>query len=155
MVGSMLNFPDISRKYGGTRYRSRYTRVPRNILSDNSGISFIDLMLALVVLTIGVLAMMDLQVIATRSNASSQGMASALTIAESKMEQIKDQVFTSIVSEAPTSVVMSNITFTRQVTVTIDTPIAGSKTIKVTVSWTDAVGKTHTIPMATVIAAPL
>ena len=125
------------------------------ILADNSGISFIDLMLALVVLTVGVLAMMDLQVIATRSNASSQGTAAALTIAESKMEQIKDQVFTSVVSEAATTVVVSNITFTRQVTVTNDTPIAGSKTVKVTVTWTDAAKKTHSIPMATVIAAPL
>lgn len=112
-------------------------------------------MLALVVLTVGVLAMMDLQVIATRSNASSQGTAAALTIAESKMEEIKDKVFTSVVSEAPTPVVVSNITFTRQVTVTIDTPIAGSKTVKVIVTWTDAAGKAHSIPMATVIAAPL
>jgi type IV pilus assembly protein PilV len=152
MVASMLN---TSWKAGGGSYRSGYTRVPRNILSDNSGFSFIDLMLALVVLTIGVLAMMDLQVIATRSNASSQGTETALTIAESKMEQIKDQVFTSIVSEAPTPVTMSNITFTRQVTVTNDTPIAGSKTVTVTVTWSDAAGKTHTIPMATVIAAPL
>lgn len=151
----MLTFPDISRKSGGDPYCARYTPVPRNILYDNSGISFIDLMLALVVLTIGVLAMMDLQVIATRSNASSQGTAAALTIAESKLEQIKDQVFTSVVSEASTSVVVSNITFTRQVTVTNDTPIAGSKTVKVTVTWSDAAGKTHSIPMATVIAAPL
>lgn len=151
----MLSLPNISRKAERGPCRSRYALVPRNVLSDNSGISFIDLMLALVVLTIGVLAMMDLQIIATRSNASSQGTVAALSIAESKMEEIKDKVFTSIVSEAPTPVTVSNITFTRQVTVTNDTPIAGSKTVTVTVTWSDAAGQAHTIPMATVIAAPL
>lgn len=128
-------------------------------LADNAGFSFIDLMLAMVVLTIGVLAMMDLQVIATRSNTSSQGTAAALTVAEAKIEEIKDKVFTSVVSEAPTPVTVQinltkQITFTRQVTVTNDTPIAGSKTVTVIVTWSDAKGA-HTVPMATVVAAPL
>src|SRR3970040_803102 len=70
------------------------------LLSDDSGISFIDLMLALVVLTIGVLAMMDLQVIALRSNASSQNSATALVLAETKMEEVKNTLFTSIASQA-------------------------------------------------------
>ena len=126
------------------------------LLADNAGFSFLDLMLSMVVLTIGVLAMADLQVIATRSNDSSKGTAAALNVATAKMEEIKDTGFTSIVAEAPVSVsdAASGLTFTRQVTVTIDSPITGSKTVKVIVTWSDAKG-THTIPMATVIAAPL
>ena len=142
-MGGMLQPADIRRRTEG-------------LLADNGGFSFIDLMLSMVVLTIGVLAMADLQVIATRSNNSSKSMAAALTIATAKMEEIKDKGFTSIVAEAPVSVpdAASGLTFTRQVTVTIDSPIAGSKTVKVIVTWSDAKG-THTIPMATVIAAPL
>lgn len=129
-------------------------------LADNAGFSFIDLMLAMVVLTIGVLAMADLQVIASRSNNSSRSTSAALNVATGKMEEIKDKVFTSIVAEAPTTVTVLDpprapLTFTRQVTVAIDTPIAGSKTVTVIVTWSDSAGKTHTIPMATVIAAPL
>ena len=126
------------------------------LLADNAGVSFLDLMLSMVVLTIGVLAMADLQVIATRSNTSSKSTAAALTIATAKMEEIKDTVFTSIVAEAaqPVTDTASGLTFTRQVTVTIDSPISGSKTVKVIVTWSDAKG-THTLPMATVIAAPL
>lgn len=148
-MGGMLQPSDIKRRNQG-------------LLADNAGFSFIDLMLSIVVLTIGVLAMADLQVIATRSNNSSTGTAAALTVATAKMEAIKDTVFTSIVAEAATQLppVYLNeaqtqwIIFTRQVTVTIDSPIAGSKTVKVIVTWSDAKG-THTIPMATVIAAPL
>lgn len=135
-------------------------RKRQGLLADNAGFSFIDLMLAMVVLTIGVLAMADLQVIASRSNNSSRSTSAALNVATGKMEEIKDKVFTSIVAEAPTTVTVLDpprapLTFTRQVTVAIDTPIAGSKTVTVIVTWSDSAGKTHTIPMATVIAAPL
>lgn len=142
-MGGMLQPTDIKRRTG-------------RLLADNAGVSFLDLMLSMVVLTIGVLAMADLQVIATRSNNSSKGTAAALTIATAKMEEIKDTVFTSVVAEAATTVTdaASGLTFTRQVTVTIDSPIAGSKTVKVIVTWSDSAG-THTLPMATVIAAPL
>ena len=152
----MLNSPDLFRKTGHTPDRDRHMRPPRRILlPDEDGFSFIDLMLATVVLTIGVLAMMDLQIIAARSNASSKGTTAALTVAEAKLEQLKDSVFTSIVAEAPQPVTdtASGLTFTRQVTVTNDTPIAGSKTVKVIVTWSDNAGS-HTIPVATVIASP-
>lgn len=146
-MGGMLQPTDIRRRKDG-------------LLADNAGFSFIDLMLAMVVLTIGVLAMADLQVIASRSNNSSRSTSAALNVATDKMEEIKDKVFTSIVAEAPKPVTVLDpprppMTFTRQVTVAIDTPIAGSKTVTVIVTWSDSAGKTHTIPMATVIAAPL
>ncbi|MDO8547509.1 MAG: hypothetical protein Q7R68_09140 [Nitrospirales bacterium] len=124
------------------------------LLSDDSGISFIDLMLSLVVLTVGVLAMMDLQVIATRSNASSSGTVVAIALAEEKMETIKNTtLFTSIVSQPSTTWTdpVTKIIYTTAATVTNDQPISGVKKIDVTVTWSDKAGK-HTIPMSTVIA---
>jgi len=124
------------------------------LLSDDSGISFIDLMLSLVVLTIGVLAMMDLQVIATRSNASSNGTVIAISLAEEKMETIKNTTFTGIVSQPSTTWTdpVTKIIYTTTATVTNNQPISGVKKVDVTVTWSDKVGQTHTIPMATVIA---
>ena len=123
------------------------------LLSDDSGISFIDLMLSLVVLTIGVLAMMDLQVIATRSNASSSGTVIAISLAEEKMETIKNTMFTSIASQPSTTWTdpVTKIIYTTTATVTNDQPISGVKKVDVTVTWSDKAGN-HTIPMATVIA---
>lgn len=123
------------------------------LLSDDSGISFIDLMLSLVVLTIGVLALMDLQVIATRSNTSSQGTVAAISLAEEKMETIKNTPFTSIVSQPSTTWKdpATGTIYTTTTTVTNNQPISGVKKVDVTVTWSDKAGA-HKIPMATVIA---
>jgi type IV pilus assembly protein PilV len=123
------------------------------LLSDDSGISFIDLMLSLVVLTIGVLALMDLQVIATRSNSSSSGTVIAISLAEEKIETFKNMAFTSIASQPSTTWTdpATNITYTTAVTVTNNQPISGVKKVAVTVTWSDKAGN-HSVPMATVIA---
>ena len=128
-------------------------RKKAGFLSDDSGISFIDLMLALVVLTIGVLAMMDLQVIALRSNASSQNSATALALAEGKMEAIKNTEFTLIASQAPTTWTdtSSKVTYTTTVTVTNSSPITGAKQVDIRITWSDKAGA-HSIPLATVIS---
>src|SRR5437016_5832436 len=101
-----------------------------------SGFSFIDVLMALVVLTIGVLAFADLQVIATNGNASSKSMTSALTIAETQMETLKGMAYTNIVASGPTQVTDSGVTFTQEVQVTADSPVANVKTVKVIVTWT-------------------
>jgi type IV pilus assembly protein PilV len=123
------------------------------LLSDDSGISFIDLMLSLVVLTIGVLALMDLQVIATRSNSSSSGTVIAISLAEEKIETFKNTAFQSIVSQPSTTWTdpVTKIIYTTTATVTNNQPISGVKKVDVTVTWSDKAGA-HKIPMATVIA---
>ena len=108
-------------------------------------------MLALVVLTIGVLALADLQVISSHGNTSSKNTTAAISLAEQKLEAIKGSLYGNIVAEAPTQVTASGLTFTRQVTVTDNSPAANVKTVKVIVTWSDASG-THTIPMATIIS---
>ena len=123
----------------------------RCLLSNDSGISYIDLMLALVVLTIGVLALADLQTISARGNNSSKSMSAAITVAETKLEAIKGSLYGNIVAEAPTPVTASGFTFTRQVTVTANSPVANVKTVKVIVTWSDTSG-THTVPMATIVS---
>ena len=139
--------------WGGLLQPSDTLRKKPGLLSDDSGISFIDLMLALVVLTIGVLALMDLQVIATRSNASSKSTVIAISLAEENMETIKNKPFASIVSQAPTTWTdpVTGVIYTTTATVTNNQPINGVKKVDVTVTWSDKAGA-HTIPMATVIA---
>lgn len=127
-------------------------RRKEGLLADDGGFGFIDLMLALVVLTIGVLALADLQIVAKKSNTSSSSMTSALTIAETQMETLKGTAYANIVASGPTQVTDSGVTFTRQVQVTNDSPVANVKTVKVIVTWTDRARITHTVPMSTIIA---
>lgn len=116
-----------------------------------AGFSFIDVMLALVVLTIGMLALADFQFVTSKSNVSSKGLTAAANVAEQKLEGIKGMVYTSIAAEDPAQVVSSGITFTRQVSVVPNSPIPNTTTVTVTVTWLDNMG-THTVPMTAIIA---
>lgn len=117
------------------------------------GFSFIDVTLSLVVLTFGVLALADLQLIASSGNKASQGLTTAASLGEAKLEALKKNTpCANIVAEAATPVTAADgTTYTRTVTVTNNSPMINTKTVTVTLTWTDG-SKTHTIPMSTIIA---
>lgn len=129
--------------------RLEHARRAKGLRSD-AGFSFIDVMLAMVILTIGVLALADLQIASSKGNTSVKSMIAAITVAETKMEQIRNTVYTNIVAEAPTQVTASGLTFTRQVTVTTNSPMLNAKTVNVIVRWSDSAGA-HTVPLATIV----
>jgi len=129
---------------GENVYKSRRTH-------SEAGFSFIDVMLALVILTIGVLALADLQTVTLKRGISSQRLISAITIAEQKMETIKKTTYANIMAEPSTQVTASGLTYTRQVTVANDSPLVNTKTVTVTVTWLDG-SQNHTVPTATIIA---
>ena len=117
-----------------------------------AGFSFIDLMLALVVLTIGVLSLADLQIISSSGNKSSQGLTTAASLGEAKLEAIKNTPYANIVAESATPVTGADgTTYTRVVTVTNNSPMSNTKIVTVTLTWTDG-SRTTTIPMSTIIA---
>ncbi len=117
------------------------------------GFSFIDVMLSLVILTFSVLALADLQLIASSGNKASQGLTTAASLGEAKLEALKKNTpCANIVAEAATPVTAADgTTYTRTVTVTNNSPMINTKTVIVTMTWTDG-SKTHTIPMSTIIA---
>src|SRR5438445_13885274 len=108
---------------GENVYKSRRTH-------SEAGFSFIDVMLALVILTIGVLALADLQTVTLKRGISSQSLISAITIAEQKMETIKNTTYANIVSEPSTQVTAYGLTFTRQDTVDHHIPLVDNKSVR-------------------------
>jgi type IV pilus assembly protein PilV len=119
-------------------------------LAPNHGFTLIEVMLTLVILSIGILAMARLQIAAIRGNGLSQRMTTAASVAEGKIEQLKNAPFADIQPESPTQVTASNLNFTREVTVTNNSPMANTKTVSVIVTWKDR-SKTYTVPLATII----
>ena len=119
-------------------------------LGPNNGFTLIEVMLTLVILSIGILAMAQLQIAAIRGNALAQRMTTAASVAEGKIEQLKNAPFADIQAESPTQVTASNLNFTREVTVTNNSPMANTKTVSVIVTWKDRL-KTYTVPLATII----
>jgi type IV pilus assembly protein PilV len=120
-------------------------------LMPANGFTLIEVMIALVVMSIGLTALAAVQISAIRGNAFSKRMTTAVSIADGKMEQIKNGSYASIISESATQVTQSNMNFTRQVMVTNNSPLANTKTVNVTVSWSDG-SNSHSVPITTIVS---
>jgi type IV pilus assembly protein PilV len=120
-------------------------------LIPDDGFTLIEVMIALVVMSIGLTALAAVQISAIQGNAFSKRMTTAVSIADEKMEQIKSNLYTEIVSESSSQITQSNLNFTRQVTVTNNSPLTNTKTINVTVSWSEG-SKSHSVPITTIVS---
>ena len=115
------------------------------------GFTLIEIMITLVLLSIGLVALAGLQVSAIKGNALSKRMTTAVSIANQKIEQLKDTSYANILSESSTQVTQSNMRFTRQVMVTNNSPLANTKTVNVTVTWSEG-SNSHSVPITTIIS---
>ncbi len=118
-------------------------------ICPNAGFTLVESMLTLAIMSMGLLALAGLQITALRGNALSRRMTTAVSIAEQRLEQLKNTSYTNIQAEAVAQVTASNLHFTRQVTVT-NGPLPNTKSVSVLVSWQDQ-ATTHTLPIATII----
>jgi type IV pilus assembly protein PilV len=119
--------------------------------APDDGFTLIEIMIALVILSVGLLAVAAVQLTVIRGNALAKRLTTATAIAERKLEEIKNTTFATIQGEAASPVTVANLTFTRQVTVTPNGAPPTAKTVSVLVTWT-AGSTTHTVPVTTVIA---
>jgi type II secretion system protein I len=122
---------------------------PRYPLATTAGFTLIEVMIATAIMTIGLLSLASLQIAMIRGNAFSQRMTTAASVAEAKMEQLKNTPLAQILSESPTAVTASNRTFTRQVTVAPG-PQTNTVSVRVIVTWEDG-AQTHTVPLTTIM----
>jgi len=118
-------------------------------ICPNAGFTLVESMLTLAIMSMGLLALAGLQITALRGNALARRMTTAVSIAEHRLEQLKNISYTNIQAEAVAQVTASNLHFTRQVTVTTG-PLPNTKSVSVLVSWQDQ-ATTHTLPIATII----
>ena len=118
-------------------------------IGPKAGFTLVESMLTLAIMSVGLLALAGLQITALRGNDLSRRRTTAVSIAEQRLEQLKNTPYTNIQAEAASEVTASNLHFTRQVTVT-DGPLPNTKSVSVLVSWQDQ-SQTHTLPLATII----
>jgi type IV pilus assembly protein PilV len=120
-------------------------------VGNDAGFTLIEIMISLVILSIALIALAGLQVRAIKGNAFSKRMTAAVSMAESKIEQIKNSPYANIQSEAAAQFTQANINFTRQVAVTNNSPLPNTKTVNITVTWTDG-STSHTVPISTIVS---
>ena len=123
----------------------------RYLKAGSDGFTLIEIMITLVILSIGLLSLVGLQVSAIKGNTNSKRMTTAVSIAEKKIEQIKNSPYDNIQSESTQQVSEGGINFTQQVTVTTNNPLQNTKKIDITVSWKGG-SKSYSVPLSTIIS---
>ena len=121
------------------------------LMCAEEGFTLIEIMITLVIISIGLMALSGLQVNAIRGNVFSKRLTTAVSIGEEKLEQIKNTSYANIQSESSTQINKSNMNFTRQVTVINNTNPANTKSVKVTVTWTQG-SKSYAVPISTLLS---
>jgi type IV pilus modification protein PilV len=117
--------------------------------SGNEGFTIIEVLQAMAISAIGLLALSSLTVSTISANAKARRITAGATLAADKMESIRDMAYAAL-SEGADEVSQDNVTFTRAWTVCTNCPIAGTKQVTLTVQWTEH--HQQTVKLETVIA---
>jgi len=123
------------------------------------GLTLLEVMIALVILSIGLLALSGMQITSINANGSGFKSTTAVSLADQRMQQLKNLSFsdpsltagahaeTPLKVSVGTSDGVHGVVYNRSYTVTDSSPIAGVKLIAYTVTWTD--GGTHSVSLMT------
>ena len=103
-------------------------------LTNNKGFTLVEVLIAIVVLSVALLALAGLQIISIRGNSFGNHMTEAITLAKDLMEEMKNTEWDDIEDriDDPDPVGASGITYHRVCSVTESDRI---KTVTVRVSW--------------------
>jgi type IV pilus assembly protein PilV len=116
------------------------------------GFTLIELMIAIVILSVGLLGMATLTGSIVRNNKLSNDLSAATTLVQDKLEEIRADGYTAAASETKTACSGDFSEYQREVIVVSETPAAGMKQVTVKVYWgpSDA----HHVEIKTILREP-
>jgi prepilin-type N-terminal cleavage/methylation domain-containing protein len=115
---------------------------------DNRGFTLIEIVVAIVLLTFGVLASASLTAALMQSNRGVTNRTQAVETLRLKVEDMQSTKYAQIASGNDTRTIRG-VTFNRSWAVVSDSPAADLKTITLTVTWNDRQGN-HTLSNQTI-----
>jgi prepilin-type N-terminal cleavage/methylation domain-containing protein len=114
---------------------------------ENKGFTLVEVMIAILVLSVALLALAGLQIVSIRGNSFGNHMTEALTLAKDLMEEMKNTEWEQIGNRSDDPMgVSSRIIYHRECTVTQSGNI---KTVTVEVTWDN---ENHRVALVTKIA---
>ncbi|MBF0589479.1 MAG: prepilin-type N-terminal cleavage/methylation domain-containing protein [Magnetococcales bacterium] len=123
-----------------------------------SGFTLLEILIAMLIFSIGLLAMARLQMEMTRGNAASKRITTATLLAEDKIEELKASGFGTLINNTYTDpnnpvtpLGSSGGLYTRTWTIADYEGVTTMKQITVTITWSDEMGA-HTLPLTTVVS---
>jgi Tfp pilus assembly protein PilV len=111
------------------------TRTPM-LCHNAAGFTFIEVLQALSLSAIGLLALSSLTMGTIHANAKARRLTTAATLAQAKMETLRNLAYGAIV-EGADQVSEGGVTYSRAWSVCTNCPIAGTKEVTLTVQWSD------------------
>ena len=123
-------------------------------MSKNEGFSLIEVMVTLLILTVGLLGMAALTVKVIQGNGQSNKITTATTLAQDKLEEMKTIGASIVADEDPYDTIPGHPSFKRVTQVVagdVDHPL--TNTVTVTVYWTvNWDSKDHSVALSTIIS---
>lgn len=122
--------------------------------SNEEAFTLLEVLIAMVILSIGLLGMASLTVGILKGNRFSNDVTTATTLAQEKMEDIRlasETDYTSVVDETAAALSSPNDEYMRGVEVEDDVPAPRMKTVTVTVLWGGASKNEHSVEMKSII----
>ena len=113
----------------------------------SKGFTLIEILVALVILSVSLLALAGLMVTTTRNTASGGHLTEASTFAQDRLEELRATQWANIVTGQDQRAGSTGITYRRNWNVVLNGNI---RTINITVNWTDRIN--HSISLLSVIS---
>jgi type II secretion system protein I len=120
-----------------------------NSQKKSAGFTLLEILIALIIFSIGLLALTSLTVTATRTGSYGGRMTEAVTFAQDKLEELKTNSWDNIVSGADQKTGPTGVNYTRNWKV-LEKETQNLKTVSITIDWNDGVD--HSISFFTVIS---
>jgi prepilin-type N-terminal cleavage/methylation domain-containing protein len=109
------------------------------VTKKSAGFTLTEVLIAMVILSVGLLGLSAMTVAMTKSLAFGNKLTTATALAQKKLEEIKNTSYTDVTSAnyplEDYNTIAGYPQFSRSVTITIDSPIANTKTVTVTTAW--------------------
>jgi len=124
------------------------------IEKSQTGFTLLEVLVAIVILTIGLLGTAGLTTGVIRGNHFSKNVTSATAAAQTQLESVKSggYAYATAANFPSDTVTMGGMTFTRATTITNSSPAANMKTVSVTVSWSESNNTARSVNLQTILA---